>query len=101
MRRALRKDAIVLGGESAVRASVSEALFFDLRSAETPDDESLASQRVAAFDHAALLMAATHLICGVASFALNDEAVALVSVSGALIFLGLAIGLDCVAAVVR
>jgi len=100
MRRALHKDAIVLGGESAVKASVAEALMFDLCSAETPDDESLAAQRIASFDHAALLMAATHLICGFASIALNDEATGIESVSGAGIFLGLAVGLDFLAAIV-
>ena len=73
MRRALFKDAIVLGGESAVKASVSEALLFDLRSAETPDDESLAAQRVATFDYAALLMGATHLICGIACILLHPS----------------------------
>ncbi|HMI39816.1 MAG TPA: EAL domain-containing protein [Sphingomicrobium sp.] len=100
MRRALHKDAIVLGGESAVKASVSEALLFDLRNSEIPDDDSLAAQRVTAFDHAALLMAATHLICGIASISLNDEVVGVASVNGALIFLALAVGLDFLAAVV-
>ena len=83
-----------------MKASISEALLFDLRSAETPDDESLAAQRVAAFDHAALLMGATHLICGVACMILYHDVNELASLSGALAILALTLALDCVAAAV-
>ena len=97
MRRALFKDAIVLGGESAVKASISEALWFDLRSAETPDDESLAAQRVATFDYAALLMGVTHIICGIACILLHPMN-SLAAMSGPLALLALTLGLDGAAA---
>ncbi len=94
MRRALHKDAIVFGGESAVKASVSEALLFDLRNAETPDEESLAAQRVATFDYAALLMGATHLICGIVCIVLNHEVSELTLMGGPLALLSLTLALD-------
>ena len=97
MRRALFKEAIVLGGESAVKASISEALLFDLRSAESPDDEGLAEQRVATFDYAALLMGATHLICGVACIILHPTS-DLAAMSGALALLAFTLCLDGAAA---
>ena len=99
MRRSLAKDAIVFGGESAVRASVSQALSFDLSSAETQDDENLAAQRVASFDHAALLMLATHLICGLAFIPLHLS-VGMTALKGAVVMLGLTVALDVVAAIV-
>jgi diguanylate cyclase (GGDEF)-like protein len=44
------------------KASISEALWFDLRAPETSDDVSLADWRVAALDHLALLLGGTHFL---------------------------------------
>ena len=44
------------------KASISEALWFDLRAPETSDDASLADWRVAAIDHMAVLLGVTHLL---------------------------------------
>ena len=44
------------------KASIKEALWFDLRTAETSDDASLSEWRVAALDYFALLTGVTHLL---------------------------------------
>ena len=69
MRRA--RFAVSDGDGINERASVKDALTFDLRSPNTSDDDSLASQRVAMFDLAPALLGATHLIWGIACFFLH------------------------------
>jgi diguanylate cyclase (GGDEF)-like protein len=69
MRRA--RFAVSDGDGINERASVKDALTFDLRSPDTSDDDSLASQRVAMFDLAPALLGATHLIWGIACFFLH------------------------------
>ena len=64
MRRA--RFAVSDGGGINDRASVLDALTFDLRSPESTDDDNLAAQRVAMFDFAPVLLAASHLVWGVA-----------------------------------
>ena len=64
MRRA--RFAVSDGGGINDRASVLDALTFDLRSPESTDDDNLAVQRVAMFDFAPVLLAASHLVWGVA-----------------------------------
>ena len=51
--------------ETSERASVREALWFDIESADTPDDQSLSESRVDALDYTATLLGATHLLLGV------------------------------------
>ena len=64
MRRA--RFAVSDGGGINDRASVMDALTFDLRAPESTDDDNLAAQRVAMFDFAPALLAASHLVWGVA-----------------------------------
>ena len=60
----MRKSRFVrpVHSREAEKASVKEALWFDLRVAETSDDASLADWRVAGLDHFALLLGVTHLL---------------------------------------
>ena len=64
MRRA--RFAVSEGDGIKNRASVQDALTFDLRAPETTDDDSLAVQRVAMFELAPALLGATHLVWGLA-----------------------------------
>ncbi len=82
-----------------MRASVGEALSFDLLSPDTPDAESLAQQRVASFNHAALLMGAMHIVCGLAFVMINFEA-GFAAMAGVLAVLGATLALDCAAAAI-
>ncbi len=66
MRRA--RFAVSDGDELNERASVRDALTFDLRAPDTSDDDNLADQRVAMFELAPLLLGATHLVWGLACF---------------------------------
>jgi len=69
MRRA--RFAVSEGDGLDVRASVHDALTFDLRSTEGADDDNLASQRVSMFDLAPALLGGTHLVWGLACFLLQ------------------------------
>ena len=64
MRRA--RFAVSEGDGINDRASVQDALTFDLRAPDTSDDDSLAVQRVAMFELAPALLGATHLVWGLA-----------------------------------
>src|SRR5687768_1727836 len=56
------------------RASVKDALTFDLRAPDTSDDDSLAAQRVAMFELAPALLGATHFVWGLACLLMHPEA---------------------------
>ena len=71
MRRA--RFAVSDGGGINDRASVMDALTFDLRAPESADDENLAAQRVAMFDFAPALLAASHLVWGLACVLLHPD----------------------------
>jgi diguanylate cyclase (GGDEF)-like protein len=49
------------------RASVGEALLFDISATDGADEESLSEWRVAAFEHTPLLLGATHLLIAISS----------------------------------
>ena len=66
MRRA--RFAVSDGDGFNERASVRDALTFDLRAPETADDDNLASQRISMFDLAPALLGATHLVWGLACY---------------------------------
>ena len=66
MRRA--RFAVSDGDGFNERASVRDALTFDLRAPDTADDDNLASQRVSMFDLAPALLGATHLVWGLACY---------------------------------
>src|SRR4029434_2236131 len=69
MRRA--RFAVSDGDGISNRATIQDALTFDLRVPETSDDDSLAAQRVAMFDLAPLLLGATHIVWGLACFLIH------------------------------
>ena len=73
MRRA--RFAVSDGEGINERASVRDALTFDLRAPDTSDDDNLASQRVAMFDLAPLLLGATHLVWGLACFLVHPMSI--------------------------
>ena len=72
MRRA--RFAVSDGDGINERATVKDALTFDLRTPDTSDDDSLASQRVAMFELAPALLGATHLVWGLACLLLHPAA---------------------------
>src|SRR5262245_35375171 len=69
MRRA--RFAVADGDANNNRATVRDALTFDLRVPETSDDDNLAAQRVALFDLAPALLGATHFVWGLACFLIH------------------------------
>ncbi|MDP9423957.1 MAG: EAL domain-containing protein [Pseudomonadota bacterium] len=69
MRRA--RFAVSQGDGINDRASVRDALTFDLRAPDTSDDDSLAMQRVAMFELAPALLGATHLVWGLACLVMH------------------------------
>jgi diguanylate cyclase (GGDEF)-like protein len=73
MRRA--RFAVSEGEGLNDRASVRDALTFDLRSPETSDDDSLASLRVSMFDLAPALLGATHLVWGLACYLIQPVSI--------------------------
>ncbi|MFL6769944.1 MAG: putative bifunctional diguanylate cyclase/phosphodiesterase [Sphingomicrobium sp.] len=73
MRRA--RFAVSDGDGIKERASVKDALTFDLRTPDTSDDDSLASQRVAMFELAPALLGATHLVWGLACFLIHPMSI--------------------------
>jgi diguanylate cyclase (GGDEF)-like protein len=84
--------------ETPERASIREALWFDIEAAETSDDESLSDARVASLDHTAFLLGATHLIIGVTTFIRHPYLASIPSLLNPLIPLVILLGLDTVAA---
>ena len=70
MRRSRFASAVETGTRN-LQPSISEALWFDVRSAENWEEDSLAAWRVGAFNHVPMLMGATHLLVGATSFALH------------------------------
>src|SRR5690349_23021468 len=71
MRRA--RFAVSDGEALNERASVRDALTFDLRAPDTSDDDSLAAQRVAMFELAPALLGATHLVWGLACLLMHPD----------------------------
>ncbi|QIL02851.1 EAL domain-containing protein [Sphingomonas sinipercae] len=80
------------------RASVREALWFDIKAPENRDDQSLAEWRLGSFDYAPLLLGATHLLVGVTSVILQPHLSGVMSLSNPLIPLGLVLILGVLAA---
>jgi diguanylate cyclase (GGDEF)-like protein len=62
MRRSRFAKAVESGARVRERASIREALLFDVTAPETPADDALSDWRGTTFDHSALLMGATHLL---------------------------------------
>ncbi|MGI8931188.1 MAG: putative bifunctional diguanylate cyclase/phosphodiesterase [Sphingomicrobium sp.] len=83
MRRA--RFAVSDGAGINDRASVTDALTFDLRTPESTDDENLAAQRVAMFDYAPALLIASHLVWGLACALFHPDAAVAEGVTSPLI----------------
>ncbi len=101
MPRARFAKAVNQTGDAAERASVREALWFDVAAADSSDDVCLAESRVALFDHTALLLGATHLLLGVTCLVRHPELVLLESLSNPVIPLTLLLVLNVAAAPVE
>ncbi|MFL6744320.1 MAG: EAL domain-containing protein [Sphingomicrobium sp.] len=72
MRRSRFASAIEVNDPAAQRASIREALWFDVHNPET-SEESLADWRVAGLDQIALLLGFTHLLITAAYLALSPK----------------------------
>ena len=73
MRRTRFAGAVENQGGAGARASVGEALWFDILSPDTPDDHSLSAWRVAAVDLCAILLGVTHLVSAVGLLFLHSK----------------------------
>jgi diguanylate cyclase (GGDEF)-like protein len=73
MRRARFARAVEKVGTAPERASVGEALWFDVRSSDSAGDDSLLASRVSGLDHTAIVLAATHLLTGLAFVTLHGS----------------------------
>ena len=89
MRRSRFATAIEQGRQELGGASVSEALWFDVLPQEIPDEDSLASARTAGFQHAPLLLGATHLLIAVAAIYFHPQDALRASIGNPLVPLGL------------
>jgi len=73
MRRARFARAVEQAGKPAQRASIGEALTFDIKTPDSADDESLLTWRVAALDHAPLLLGIMHLLIALSSLIMHPD----------------------------
>jgi diguanylate cyclase (GGDEF)-like protein len=64
MRRTRFAKAVEGNGDWPERASIGEALWFDVASRVAADESSLSAWRLASLEHAGLLLGATHLVAG-------------------------------------
>ena len=97
VRRARFARAVEENGKPVTRASSVEALWFDVRSSDSPDDSSLAAWRLASLEHSGLLLGITHLLAAVTLLALHPDRALAASFTNPLIPLVLLLGLDAVA----
>src|SRR5687767_8692541 len=97
MRRTRFAGAVEIPDEAKSRASVREALWFDILAPDTPDEHSLSAIRVAALDYSALMLGITHLVAVVALFALHPDRALAASFGNPLVPLGALLGLDLAA----
>ena len=96
--RQARFASAVGGVEADARAGASEALSFDISAKESPQDKTLAEQRVAQLHHVPILLGAMHVLCAVALFvtsSISGDAGVARAIAGLLI---LALALDAVCA---
>ena len=84
--------------KSGSRASIREALSFDILSPEVSDGGSLSAWRVAALDHSAVLLGITHLVAALALLSLHPEHSFSMSFANPLIPMSLLLALDVGAA---
>ena len=89
--------AVSPSSETPERASVREALWFDVETADTSDDQTLSESRVANFDHTAVLLGATHLLLGVTCLVRHPDLLGM-SLTSPIYPLALILVLDAMAA---
>ncbi|NUS99579.1 MAG: EAL domain-containing protein [Sphingomonas sp.] len=94
MRRARFARAVEAASGAPERASVREALWFDVKTPESNDEASLADWRVAGMAHAAVLLGITHLLIAAACAVLLNSGGSGLSVDNPMIPAGLALALD-------
>ena len=99
MRRTRFAGAVEITGEARARASIREALWFDVLSPDTPDDHSLLAWRVAPLNLSAFLLGVTHLIAVVALIVLHPEWLLAPSFTNPVLPLSLLLALDLAAVV--
>ena len=97
MRRTRFAGAVEIAGEA--RASVGEALWFDILSPDAPDDHSLSKWRVAPLDHSALMLGVTHLIAAIALLALHPLQSLALSFTNPVVPMSLLLAIDLAAIV--
>jgi diguanylate cyclase (GGDEF)-like protein len=98
MRRTRFASAVERNDDARERASVREALSFDVRSPEGFEDESLSAWRVATLDHSAVLLAITHVVAIFALLSLHPDGAIGLSLTSPLLSMSLLLALDIVAA---
>ena len=98
MRRSRFADAVEISDVNAPRASVAEAMSFDISPPGTAQDETLSHQRVSQLHHIPLLLGAMHLLFAIAlvGYSLANDNSALITASA--LPLGSALALDVAAA---
>ena len=99
MPRARFDQAVNRASDKPERASVREALWFDVKAADTSGDVWLAEARVSSFDHIALLLGVSHLLIGATSLVRHPELALLASLSNPVIPFALLLVIDVIAAV--
>ena len=99
MRRTRFAGAVEIPDEARSRASVREALWFDILAPDTPDEHSLSAIRLGSLDYSALMLGITHLIAAVALLALHPELAFAASLANPVIPMLALLGLDLVAIV--
>ena len=95
MRRA--RFAVSFGDGINDKASVNDALTFDLRTPDNADDENLAAQRIAMFEYAPALLGAAHLVWGLACALLHPGHTASFNIANPLFPVVLVLLLDAAA----
>ena len=98
MRRSRFVGAIETRGSERASASITEALWFDLRNPEAPEERSLADWRIAALEHIALLLGFTHVLVTVGYMFLSSKMQTCLCTDNPLIPATLVIALDGIAA---
>ncbi|MEO6432678.1 MAG: EAL domain-containing protein [Sphingomicrobium sp.] len=80
------------------RASVKEALWFDIRDPETAEEDSLALWRTSALSRAPIFLGACHLLIGVTCLALDPRMLSMIGIHNPILALLLVLALDFAAA---
>ena len=80
--------------EGSERSSFGEAMWLDFSAAETPEENSLASWRLAALQRAPIFLAAIHLLIGVTCLVLDPRLATIAGIHNPLLMLGVVLALD-------